>query len=76
MKKLLYSLAALALCACVSCTRDQALQTEVRDYADSTAHSYLTMHTELPVPADAAARQIRQALIDVMDEQLSQIAPG
>lgn len=76
MKKFLYSLAALVLSACVSCTRDQALQTEVRDYADSTAHSYLTMHTELPVPANAAARQIRQALIDVMDEQLSQIAPG
>ena len=76
MKKLLYSLAALALSACVSCTRDQALQTEVRDYADSTAHSYLTMHAELPVPADAASRSIRQALIDVMDEQLSQIAPG
>ena len=69
-------LAAFALTACLSCGKDPSLQTEIREYADSTAHSYLTLHAELPVGATPAARQIRQALVEVMDTQLSQIAPG
>lgn len=76
MKTLHFLLAAAALAACLSCSKSQALQTEVRDYADSTAHSYLTMHAELPIPADAASKAIRKSLIDMMDSQLSQIAPG
>lgn len=73
--RILFAVAALA--ACLSCSKGgAALQTEIRDFADSTAHSYLTMHTELPIPADAASKAIRKSLIDMMDSQLSQIAPG
>ncbi len=77
MKKilLLAGLAAWALLA-TACHSAKPLQTEVRDFADSTAHSYLTLHAELPAPVNAAARQIRQTLIDRMDAQLSQISPG
>ena len=76
MKTLHILLAAATLAACLSCSKSHSLQTEVRDYADSTAHAYLTMHAELPVPADAASKAIRKSLIVVMDSQLSQIAPG
>ena len=76
MKPLHILFAAFALAACLSCGKDPSLQTEIREYADSTAHSYLTLHAELPVGATPAARQIREALVEVMDAQLSQIAPG
>ena len=76
MKPLHILLAATALVACLSCGQNRSLKTEVRDYADSTAHSYLTLHAELPVPADAAAKAIRGKLIDMMDTQLSQITFG
>ena len=62
MKPLHILLAAAALAACLSCGQNSSLQTEVRDYADSTAHSYLTLHAELPVPADAASKAIRGKL--------------
>ena len=76
MKPLHILLAAAALAACLSCGQNSSLQTEVRDYADSTAHSYLTLHAELPVPADAASKAIRGKLVDMMDTQLSQITFG
>ncbi len=76
MKPLHILFAAAALAACLSCGQNSSLQTEVRDYADSTAHSYLTLHAELPVPADAASKAIRGKLVDMMDTQLSQITFG
>ena len=76
MKALHILFAAGLLAASLSCGKNQPLKTEIRDYTDSTAHSFLTMHAELPVPATAAAKLIRKALIDVMDTQLSQISPG
>ena len=76
MKPLHILFAAAALAACLSCGQNRSLQTEVRDYADSTAHSYLTLHAELPVPADAASKAIRGKLVDMMDTQLSQITFG
>lgn len=77
MKKLIsLSLLAAGLLLAASCRSGQPIQTEVRDLADSTAHSSLLLHAELPVPAGQAARQIRQTLVDAMDAQLSQISPG
>ena len=76
MKRLLLLISALAAVASASCTKDKSLLTEVRDYADSTAHSYLTIHAELPVPASSASKEIRSELIDVLDRQLSHITFG
>ena len=73
---ILTGLAALAALLVTACNAGKPLQTEVRDYADSTAHSFLTLHAELPVPADAAAKAIRGKLVDMMDTQLSQITFG
>lgn len=73
---ILTGLAALAALLVTACNAGKPLQTEVRDYADSTAHSFLTLHAELPVPADAAAKAIRGKLVDIMDTQLSQITFG
>lgn len=73
MKRILYLLPLVLLAACHG---GAPLKTEVREYADSSAHAYLTMHTELPVPAGRAASAIRSTLIDVMDGQLSQISYG
>ena len=64
-------MAVLAALACNPSAKD--LKTETFDFADSTAHSHLTIKAELPVPGNGASAQIRTRLIDVMDEQLSHI---
>ena len=76
MKQYFLFIAVLAAVASASCTKDRSLKTEVREYSDSTAHSYLTIHAELPVPASSASKQIRTELIDVLDRQLSHITFG
>lgn len=68
---LVLCMAALAVIACHPSA--QKLKTETFDFADSTAHSHLTIKAELPVPGKGAAAQIRAKLIDVMDDQLSHI---
>ena len=76
MKRQLLLFAVLVAVASASCTKDKSLLTEIREYADSTAHSYMTIHAELPVPVSPASRQIRRELIEVLDRQLSQITFG
>ena len=66
----------LAVAAAVACrpSSGKDLKTEIVNYADSTAHSDLSIQVELPVPGQgAAADRIRAALVEVMDEQLSHI---
>lgn len=63
-----------ALILAVSCTAGRGpIALESRHYADSTAHSYLTLNVELPLPAGKAATEIRRQLVGVMDEALSHI---
>lgn len=61
--------AALGLAACTP--KGSAIGFEQYNYADSTAHSYLTLAVELPVAEGKAARAVRAALIEQMDQSLS-----
>jgi len=59
----------LGLAACTP--KNSAFDFEKVDFADSTAHAYLTMKVELPVAGGAASRAVRSALLDLMDQSLS-----
>ena len=74
MKKAFLFISALLVLA--ACKNGSVVQTEVREYADSTSHAFLKMHAELPLPSDAVSSAIRSSLIDVMDGQLSQVSYG
>ncbi|MBR4166715.1 MAG: DUF3298 domain-containing protein [Bacteroidales bacterium] len=64
---------ALLLFAAVSCNHKNDLRAEIHDYSDSTAHSYLKVHIELPVPAKGVQSAIRGQLVNLLDERLSHI---
>ena len=49
------------------------IATETREYSDSTAHAYLSMHVELPVASKGAPGKIREQLIDILGERLCRI---
>ena len=73
MNRLLIACGAVLILA-ASCTSGRGpIALENRQYADSTAHSYLKMNVELPLPAGKATAAIRRQLVDVMDEALSHI---
>ena len=59
-----------------SCNTGVPVKTETLEYADSTAHAYVTVHLELPEAVTGKAGKIRETLIDVMDRQMSAVAPG
>lgn len=74
MKRLFILVMAAVLVLAASCTSGRGpLALESRQFADSTAHAYLTMGIELPVAKGKAAAEIRRQLVDVMDEALSHI---
>lgn len=64
---------ALLVTAALSCSHKRDLKTEIHDYSDSTAHSYLKMHVELPVAAQGVQSAIRGQLVSLLDERLSHI---
>ena len=67
-------LAGLALAAVIACQPSaKTIGTETFTSSDSTAHSYLKMNIELPVPDKEVQGQIRRQLIEVLDERLSHI---
>ena len=69
-----FLLTGMAVVLAVSCTSSRGpVALETRHYAESTAHSSLTMDVELPLAQGKAATQIRRQLVDVMDEALSHI---
>ena len=74
MKKTVILGMAAALVLAAACNpSNKGFKTETRDYADSTAHSYLTIKAELPVAATEGTTVMRQTLVDVMDKALSHI---
>lgn len=74
MKKSVILGMAAVLVAAASCTSsNKGFKTETREYADSTAHSYLTIKAELPVATTEGTTVMRQTLVDVMDKALSHI---
>jgi hypothetical protein len=73
MNRLLIACGAVLILAASCTTGHGPIALESRQYADSTAHSYLKMDVELPLPAGKAAAEIRRQLVDVMDEALSHI---
>lgn len=67
-------LAGLALAAVIACQPSaKKIGTETFSSSDSTAHAYLKMDIELPVPDKGPQGQIRRQLIEVLDERLSHI---
>lgn len=69
-----FALGLMATCAFLACNPSaKDLKTESFEFADSTAHSHLTIQAELPVPGKGAAGEIRTKLLEVMDGQLSHI---
>ena len=67
-------LAGLALMAVIGCHPSaKKIGTVTFSNSDSTAHSYLKMDIELPVPDKGPQGQIRRQLIEVLDERLSHI---
>ena len=59
--------------AVASCNQKKDLVTEIHEYSDSTAHSYLKMYVELPVASKGVQSTIRGQLIKLLDERLSHI---
>ena len=74
MKKTVILGMAAALVLAAACTSsNKGFKTEICDYADSTAHAYLTIKAELPVATTEGTTVMRQTLVDVMDKALSHI---
>ena len=67
---ILASAGLLALLAASCAPRGGAISYEQRHFSDSTAHAYLVMNLELPAARPGAARVIREALVEVMDQAL------
>ena len=63
------------LAALVSSCRPSrpVFETEMYNFADSTAHSHLSLNVELPVPGNAVSEAVRDALVEILDGSLSHL---